>query len=357
MKKILALLTACLMIAGLFAGCGDTAADTQPAADETEAAAPTQEGTEAPSESVSADAGGSLVIYASDDLRNTGVEQFREAYPGIEVEVVTAGADELCRKILEESEMPRCDVLLGSADILAACTECFEAYVCANDAFIDEENKDADDLWIGTAVQTAVIIYNKTLIDEAEVPATWRGLCDESLKGRIAYASPAESGTAYTQLCTMLFSQDTIEDGWALLENFAANLDGSIQDSADACHELVAAGEYAVGITTEQAAAQYAENENIGYVYPMKSSAVPEGAALIRNCANEENARLFIDFITGMEYQSGQCAQPGWRSVRSDVTPEELCALDALDLGDYDYVYAAGSRETILEQWNGLLAG
>lgn len=63
--------------------------------------------------------------------------------------------------------------------------------------------------------------------DEADVPTTWEGLCNENLKGKIAYCSPSKSGSAYTQLCTMLFSQPTIEEGWDLVGKFIANLTAS----------------------------------------------------------------------------------------------------------------------------------
>ena len=150
--------------------------------------------------------------------------------------------------------------------------------------------KDPDGYWIGESPLPMVIIYNKTLIDEADVPTTWEGLTDEALKGKIAYASPAKSGSAYTQLCTMLFSQESIDKGWDLVGKFIDNLDGKIQDSSGNCHKLVATGEYSIGVTIEKSAVLYADNPDIGFVYLEKDSAVPDGVALIKDCPDEENA-------------------------------------------------------------------
>ena len=202
-----------------------------------------------------------------------------------------------------------------------------------------------------------VFIYNKTLIDEADVPTTWEGLCDEALKGKIAYASPAKSGSAYTQLCTMLFSQPTLDEGWALVEKFIANLDGKIQDSSGNCHKLVASGEYAMGVTIEKSAVLYADNPDIGFLYPEKNSAVPDGVALIKNCPNEENAKLFIDFVTSLDCQTAQNADWARRPVRSDLSPVGLCELSELDLGDYDFATAATQKEAFVEKWNDLTVG
>ena len=357
MKKYLALLLALAMVFALCA-CGGSTAPAETAAPES--AAPAEEAPAEPAEKAPEDYTGNLVVYSPHDADtlNAGVEMFRQAYPNINVEVIAAGTGELCQRVVAESANPQGDVLWGGgADTLAAYTDYFAPYVCANDDVIDEAYKDANDLWIGESPLPMVFIYNKTLIDEADVPTTWEGLCDESLKGKIAYASPAKSGSAYTQLCTMLFSQPTLDEGWALVEKFIANLDGKIQDSSGNCHKLVATGEYTLGVTIEKSAVLYNDNPDIGYVYPEKNSAVPDGVALIKNCPNEENAKLFIDFVTGLECQTAQNADWARRPVRSDLTPVGLCELSELDLGDYDFAYAATEKESIVEKWNDLTVG
>ena len=357
MKKYLALLLALAMVFALCACGGSTAPAETPAP---ESAAPAEKTPAEPTEKAPEDYTGNLVVYSPHDADplNAGVEMFRQAYPNINVEVIAAGTGELCQRVVAESANPQGDVLWGGgADTLAAYTDYFAPYVCANDDVIDEAYKDANDLWIGESPLPMVFIYNKTLIDEADVPTTWEGLCDESLKGKIAYASPAKSGSAYTQLCTMLFSQPTLDEGWALVEKFIANLDGKIQDSSGNCHKLVASGEYTLGVTIEKSAVLYNDNPDIGYVYPEKNSAVPDGVALIKNCPNEENAKLFIDFVTGLECQTAQNGDWARRPVRSDLTPVGLCELSELDLGDYDFAYAATEKESIVEKWNDLTVG
>ena len=356
MKKVLALILALVMVLSLVA-CG--AKEEAPATEAPQAAAP-EAAPEAPAEKTPEDYTGSLVVYSPHDADplNAGVALFQAAYPNINVEVIAAGTGELCQRVVAESENPQGDVLWGGgADTLAAYVDYFAPYVCANDDVIGDAYKDADDLWIGESPLPMVFIYNKTLIDEADVPTTWEGLCDEKLKGQIAYASPAKSGSAYTQLCTMLFSQPTLDEGWAMVEKFIANLDGKIQDSSGNCHKLVAAGEYAIGVTIEKSAVLYNDNPDIGYIYPAANSAVPDGVALIKGCPNEENAKLFIDFVTGMDCQVDQNVNWKRRPVRSDLAPEGLCELSTLDLGNYDFAYAANNKEAIVEKWNDLTVG
>lgn len=300
---------------------------------------------------------GNLVVYSPHDANplNAGVQMFQEKYPNINVSVIAAGTGELCQRVVAEAANPQGDVLWGGgADTLAAYVEYFTPYVSVHDDVIAESFKDADDMWIGESPLPMVIIYNKTLIDEADVPTTWEGLCDESLKGQIAFASPAKSGSSYTQLCTMLFSQPTIDEGWEMVGRFIKNLDGKIQDSSGNCHKLVAAGEYAIGVTIEKSAVLYADNPDIGFLYPESNSAVPDGVALIKGCPNEENAKLFIDFVLSAECQTAQNADWARRPVRSDVEPVGLVPLDQIDLGEYDFAYAAANKADIVEKWNDL---
>ena len=119
----------------------------------------------------------------------------------------------------------------------------------------------------------------------------------------------------------------------------------------------MASGEYVLGVTIEKSAVLYNDNPDIGYVYPEKNSAVPDGVALIKNCPNEENAKLFIDFVTSLECQTAQNGDWARRPVRSDLTPVGLCELSELDLGDYDFAFAATEKESIVEKWNDLTVG
>lgn len=366
MKKFLALLLALCMVFALCA-CGQSSTTTQEAAPAEEATATedaaaedTAAAADETAEKAPEDYSGNLVVYSPHDADplNDGVAQFQEKYPNINVEVIAAGTGELCQRLVAEAENPQGDVLWGGgADTLAAYTEYFEPYVCANDEFIGDAYKDADGYWIGESPLPMCFIYNKTLIDEADVPTTWEGLCNENLKGKIAYCSPSKSGSAYTQLCTMLFSQPTIEEGWALVEKFIANLDGKLQDSSGNCHKLVASGEYALGVTIEKSAVLYADNPDIGFVYPESNSAVPDGVALIKGCPNEENAKLFIDFVTSAECQTRQNAEWARRPVRTDIDPVGLCSLDECNVVSYDFSYAATNRDDIKEKFNDLVAG
>lgn len=304
---------------------------------------------------------GTVVVYSPHDANplNAGVALFEAAYPNIKVQVVAAGTGELLQRIAAEAENPLADVLWGGgADSLAAFKDYFEAYVCANDDVIGDAYKDADDKWIGESPLPMVIFYNRDQVSDEESPKTWDDLLDPKWKGKIAYASPAKSGSAFTQLCTMIFAHGGPEGGgWDFVKQFYTNLDGKLQDSSGNCHKLVATGEYAIGVTIEKSAVLYADKDNVAYNYPAGNSAVPDGVALVKKGPNPDNAKLFIDFVTGLECQKEQSANWSRRPVRNDMDPGSLPKLEELDLCEYDFDWAANNKEQIIEQWQEIVVG
>ncbi len=304
-------------------------------------------------------AAGSLVVYSPHDADplQAGLALFQAAYPDIKVEYIAAGTGELLQRVAAESENPLADVLWGGgADSLAAFKPYFQPYVSANDAVIGENFKDAEDLWIGESPLPMVLFYNKTMVTDEEAPKTWEDLLNPKWKGKIAYASPAKSGSAYTQLCTMILAAGGPEGGgWDFVEKFYQNLDGKVQDSSGNCHKLVASGEYAIGVTIEKSAVLYADNPNVAFVYPAKDSAVPDGVAIIKGCPNPDNAKLFVDFVTGLECQKAQNIDWKRRPVRGDLEPQGLVALADIDLLDYDFDWAATQKEAIIEKWQEII--
>ena len=355
-RRFLSVILAAALVLSLTA-CSTSAPQpsSAPSASPSESAAPAPATDKEPS--------GTVVVYSPHDADplNAGINEFMEKYPGIKVEVVAAGTGELLNRIKAEAANPIADVIWGGgADSLAAFKEYFQPYVCANDAVIAEQYKDPDDLWIGESPLPMVIFYNKALLekDGIPVPTGWNDLLNPALKGKIAYCLPSKSGSAYTQLVTMILGHGGKEDGWKFIEQLYANLDGKMVDSSGKCHKMVKDGEFAVGLTLEKSAVQYKNDDTVGFIYPQDgTSAVPDGVAMIKNCPNPENAKLFIDYVTSYDCQKRQSEDWGRRPVRSDIPVEGMIALNELKLVDYDFDWAATQKEAIIERFNDIMVG
>ena len=296
-KRWLAASLAALMALSVTACGGGKAAETTAAPAETKAEETKAEESKAEEKDASKeekaekapeDYTGSVVVYSPHDADplNAGVNLFMEKYPNVKVEVVAAGTGELCNRIAAESANPIADVLWGGgADSLAAFKEYFEPYVCANDEFIGDAYKDPDGYWIGESPLPMVIFYNKDLIekDGLTIPESWEDLTKPEWKGKIAYCLPSKSGSAYTQLCTMILGHGGKEKGWDFIKQLYDNLDGKIVDSSGKCHKMVADGELYGGMNIEKSEIKYADEPPVRFVYPKEgTSEVPDGVALVK---------------------------------------------------------------------------
>lgn len=292
---------------------------------------------------------------------NLVVEEFKKQ-TGIKVEVVAAGTGELLKRVESETANPLGDILWGGgAESLASYTKFFEPYASKELEFIDKQYYDKDNLWTGESPLPMVIMYNTNLVDEANAPTSWADILKPEFKGKIAMADPAKSGSAYTILATMIEAAGGDNDkGWGFIKDFYGALDGKVLSSSSGVYKGVADGEYSVGLTLEKEAIKYVLAEApVKIVYPSDgTSAIPDGAAIIKGAKNMDNAHKFIDFVLSKETQEIMSSKLSRRSIRNDATPPEgLEVLSTIKLVDYDFEWAATEKEAILKQWKDILVG
>ena len=307
---------------------------------------------------------GTLTIYSphDSDPLNDGVAAFEAAYPNVKVEVVADGTSNLVAKIAAESAAPVADVLWGGgADTLAAYKEYFQPYQPSSIDLIDPSLYDAEHYWIGESPLPMVFIANTNLVPEDKIPTTWKDLADWDVDtyGKIAIADPTSSGSAFTQLCTILFlygeEADDYAAGWDMVAKIMPKLE--VKNSSSLAHKDIFGGENALGITLEKAAIKYTD-DFMKVIYPTDgTSAVPDGVAIVKNCPNPELAELFEEFVLGHDCQVRQNAEWGRRPIRSDVEPVGLKPLSEIVLMNYNFDYAANNASDIKEAWQDLLVG
>ena len=338
MKKFISLFLAVLMVFGLF-----TAVHAEKAPEEY---------------------AGTLTIYSPHDADplNAGVAGFEAKYPNVKVEIVADGTGNLLNRIKAEAAAPEADILWGGgADSLAAYKEYFQSYKPSCIDLIDPSLYDKECLWIGESPLPMVFLVNTDLVAEADIPHSWKDLADPKWEKKIAMADPASSGSAYTQLNTMLMIYGQVEDdyaaGWEFVKGLMNNL--VIQSGSSGAHKNVDSGEYPIGITLEKAAVQYdLENGHLKMIYPTDgTSAVPDGIAIVKDCKNLELAQLFVEYALSAECQEAQNKDYGRRPIRSDVTPVGLEPLTSITLMNYNFDYAGANKGDIVEKWQDAVVG
>ena len=266
-----------------------------------------------------------LVIYTtvSKGVVSELVPMF-EKETGIKVEIVRAGGGELIKRIQSEKDNPLADVLWGSAlaSLQAAGEPYFEHYVSVNNDAMVDRYKNVEGWVTRHSLAVRCLLVNKNLI--GDIPVTgYADLLNPALKGKISHVDPSASSSGYGHLCNMLFAMggNDLDKGWEYVDKFCANLGNKLLNSSSAVWKGVNDGEYTVGLTYEEVALQSVKSGAPVKIVYMKEGCFVEAncTAIVKNAKNLENAKKFIDFLTGKEAQSMLINKLNLRSVRKDV--------------------------------------
>jgi len=367
MKKVISVCLATCMILSL-AGCakaetGTTNTATTEAVTESEnkeeVAAETAETAEvAEVAEATAKTGGDLVVYCPHPLEfiNPLVSEF-ESQTGIKVEVIAAGTGELLKRVESEQENPLGDIFWGgSLSTMKPQMELFEDYQSVNEEFVQEGMKNTEGPLTRFTDIPSVIMVNTDLIGDIEVNG-YEDLLNPELKGKIAHCDPSKSSSSYEHLINMLYAMGNgnPDEGWDYVNKFCENLDGKLLSGSSAVYKGVADGEYVVGLTFEEGAAKYvADGAPVKVIY-MEEGVIskPDGVYVIKNAKNLDNAKLFIDFITGKDAQTIIVEQLNRRSVRTDVAaPSYLLPKEEMKLITDEETVVIEKKEEWLEKFN-----
>ena len=303
-------------------------------------------------EKVSVDSG---VIKYYTDNDESELDAFASAIAkgtGLKLEPLRLSSGEAWARVDAEAPNVGADIHFGwplSFAIMAKQKGLLMPYKSPEWYAIPSQYKDPEGYWYGWSYWFACIGVNTKLLEEKGYakPRTWKDLLDPKWKGEIVMPNPGTSGTAFLAVSTImqLFGE---EEGWRYLEKLNDNV-AQYTKSGSAPGQLVAQGEYMVGITWDQAI-QKRRDEG----YPIELIIPEEGtgyvldiAVIYKNTRNTESVKKFIDYIGSKEFQV-IVAQ-----YRSKVTYPGVEALVKFDpkLIDYDAQWAADNRDRIMGTW------
>ncbi|MGI5174298.1 extracellular solute-binding protein [Treponema sp. OMZ 840] len=309
-------------------------------------------------------AAGVLNVYTtvSDLQYNAIMGAFQNKYPDIKINYTQAGAGECKTRIQAEAGNPQADVMFGGlvyADTLTYGSY-FENYVCANDKLMPNEFKNTTGVLTYHDTQIPCLWVNDALEKEKGIVIKgYTDLLDPRLKGIIASADPTGSSSAWNQLQCILtdFGGWDNDKAWEYVDRLLNNL--VITSGSSAVYKGVYNGEYAVGLTYEPACVQMLSEgaQGVHIVYPSEGvTSIAFGSAIIKGCANMDNAKLFMDFLQSDECQAiylESGARPATASKLS-VKNEYIVDLSAINYLEADTMALANNQKAIFSRWNNL---
>jgi iron(III) transport system substrate-binding protein len=246
-----------------------------------------------------------LVVYSG--RKEVAVKPIVEAFQkktGIPVKFKTGTTTGLAHALIQERARPRADVFIatevGVMEILAK-NGVLDAYVSPAAKDLLPGSRDQGDLWNGISSRARVIIYNKNLVPDKDVPRSVFQLTDPKWKGKIAIAGTQERTTL--SWVSSLIAVKGAEFAKDYLKRLYANGLKILPDNADV-RQGVGRGEFAIGLTNSPNyfLARKA-NYPVGVVYPDQSDGEVgtllnlNAIALVKGAQHRGAARRFIDFV------------------------------------------------------------
>lgn len=261
--------------------------------------------------------GGNLVIYSpNSDLLVDAAYTFGEKY-GITVDVLSMGTGEVAERVVNEAANPQADVWYGGVNYANGnkYVDYFEPYVAKGNEKLPEAYQNQNGCVTRYCLDgSAALLINLDVFKKLGVnPDDFKGYNDllwPELKGSIAMGNAAASSSAWAELTNMLLvmgEQPYDEKAWEWVEQFCAQLNGTILSSSSAIYKGTVNGEYAVGVSYEDPCVSLLDNgaTNVRLVYPEEGAVwLPAGAAIIKNAKNMDNAKLFMDWLISDEGQA-----------------------------------------------------
>jgi iron(III) transport system substrate-binding protein len=264
----------------------------------------------------------------------------------------------LTERIVREAARPRCDVFWNNEIVQSIRLEkagLLEAYHSPLDDEYPEMFRSPDGYWHGFAARARILIVNRRLVADDQMPDSIYDLTDPQWRGQIALAKPL-FGTAATH-AACLFAALGPEKAKQFFRDLKAN-DARVLSGNRQVADAVAAGELAFGLTdTDDAVGCIDAGHPVEIVYPDRSAGqlgvlfIPNTLCIVRGGPNGESARKLVDFLLSAEVEQKLAEGPGAqiplnRNVASAPRVETPATVHAMQV---DFAQAADRWEEVAE--------
>ena len=299
-------------------------------------------------------AGKALKVYTNADV-NEMEKWAPEAEKAIGMKIHWSprmSSNELWSKVQAEAPNFQADMIWGfmnSDALIGTARGWFVPYESTAWADIPAKFKDPEGNWYGYNYWFAAVVVNNELLKKKNLPMpkSWVDLMNPVYKGEIVMPNPGTSGTAFLSVAAImqLFGE---KKGWEILEKIDKNV-AQYTKSGSRPSQLVAQGEYALGISWDQAI--YGRIEKgfpiIGFVPTEGTSFDLESVAILKGCKNLEGAQKLIDWLGTKE------GQTFIGTFRSKVTRPGIPGKVSLDpnLMKYDARWSGENKKRIMSEW------
>ncbi len=306
-----------------------------------------------------ADSGSITVLTAlPEEQTKPYLAAFSAEHPNIRVKLVHESAQGLTERLLDAEENQEADVIWGvptSNLLLVEWYDIIEPYAPAGIERVPMRFRDRAETphWVGINAGMSAFCVNSSQIELLGLPTpqSWGDLLDPVYEGHLVMADPNDSRNSFLTVSGILqLYGDT--RGWQYLDQLDANIGQYTANSADSC-ELVARGEYPIGISYGVAAQEVA-SPSVELLFPSEGSAwLLAGNALIDKEQINPAAKTFLNWAISNDAME-QYAQHSVITVVETEQPIPESFPNNLDeqLIENNLPWVAANRDSILSEWD-----
>ncbi|MEU4231597.1 ABC transporter substrate-binding protein [Nonomuraea sp. NPDC026600] len=294
------------------------------------------------------------------------VKRFSDA-TGVEADFVRLSSGEALERIKAARSRQEFDVWHGgeAASYVAAKSQgLLEPYKSEKSGEIRQGWADRENAWSGVYVSVLAFCNNtKELAKRGMQPIrSWRELLDERLRGSVAIAHPATSGTAYAGLWTQM--ELSGRDQNAAL-GYMRRLHPNVlryNTAGSAAAVQAAKGEAAVGVVFSHdcVAAQEQGYPNLQVTFPQEGTGYELGGlAVLAGAHNPGSARKYVDWaLSGASQRLGPLVKFYALPTNTKV-PAHSKAVDlaTVKLVSYDVEIAGRAKQALVDRFSAEIAG
>jgi len=298
-----------------------------------------------------------ITVYSgrTENLIGPLLDQFT-AETGIDVRVRYGQSADLALLIEQEGERSPADVFIsqspGAVGFLAG-----EGLLqpLADDVLerVEPRFRNADGLWVGLSGRVRVIVYNRDLIDPADLPDTVFDLTDEQYHGQVGVAPPNGSFQDFVTAMRELHGDEATAE-W--LQGLAAN-DAQTYAGNTAIVQAVGRGDVPLGLVNHyynyRALAEDPDLPSQNYFFPdgdVGSLLIVTALGVVQGTSQPELVDRFATFILSEQAQRFFSEETLEYPLAAGVDPSpELPLLSSIDVATYDFDALGGGLQRTKE--------
>ncbi|VGQ93119.1 bacterial extracellular solute-binding family protein [Streptococcus pyogenes] len=301
-----------------------------------------------------------LVILSpnSQTILTSTIPAFEEKY-GIKVRLIQGGTGQLIDQLRQKNKPLNADIFFGgNYTQFESHKDLFETYVSPQVSTVISDYQLPSHRATPYTINGSVLIVNNELARGLHI-TSYEDLLQPALKGKIAFADPNSSSSAFSQLTNILLAKGgyTSSEAWEYVKRLLLSMNSIRATSSSDVYESVAEGKMIVGLTYEDPCINLQKSgANVSIVYPKEGTVfVPSSVAIIKHAPNMTEAKQFINFILSSDVQNAFGQSTSNRPIRRDAqTSHEMKPLDEIITLKEDYGYVTRHKKKILNTYNRL---